>query len=72
MDVHEHRCYIQREKTPEELRQERLESRRQYSRALRGAAAGLQTVRSNDPSTSAAADDDLDVDKSVRTASHYF
>ena len=59
VDIHEHKCYLQREKTPEELRQERRERRRQQPpRFRRGAAAGLQTVRSNDPS--ADADDDLD------------
>ena len=66
LDIHEHKCYLQREKTPEELRQERREHRRQSSLALRGAAAGLQTVRANEPSTSAAtADDDLDVDERI-------
>ena len=53
-DIHQHRCYLQREKTLEELRQERLERRRRSLHALCGAAARLQTVRANDPSTSAA------------------
>ena len=64
VDVHDHECYLQREKTPEELREERCERRRQSSRAHRGAAAGLQTVRADEPSTSAA-DLDFDDDESV-------
>ena len=66
VDIHQHRCYLQKERTPEELREDHRERRHQSSRALRGAAAGLKTVRSIESSTSAAAaDEDLDPDEPV-------
>ena len=71
VDVHEHRCFLQREKTPEELREERRELRGQLMRALRGAAAGLQIVCSNNPSTAAAADD-FDADEPVPPLQVFF
>ena len=63
VDVHEHKCYLQKAKTPEELREEHRECRRQQTlRARRGAAASLQTMHADDPS---AADEDLDPDEPV-------
>ena len=64
VDVHQHKCYLQKAKTPEELREERRERRSQQPpRARRCTAAGLQTLHANDPS--AADDEDFDLDEPV-------
>ena len=54
MKVRTHRCFIQRARTPQEVREEKRKKKRKRKRRhqggprpKRGAAAGLQTIRSN-------------------------
>ena len=46
VDVNDHKCFIQIAPTPQQLKEERKKNKK---RGRRGAAAGLQTLRANDP-----------------------
>ena len=65
VDVAEHKCFIQRAPSPQQLKEER---KKKNQRGRRGAEAGLQTLRTNDPESAL----DVDSDTKEKEPLHVF